>query len=209
MKSPHERITEAREAKGLTKTAFAKAVGVSQPTVTDWENGVMRPNGENLVKVCRVLEISPEWLLTGRGGHINLAPGPDIHGHVPLISWVRAGDWSEAHNPHEPGYAEDWLPCPKKNGQHTYALRVRGDSMTAQYGKSYPDGCIIFVDPDKRSPANGDRIVAKLKGSNEVTFKSFQQDAGRTWLKPLNPQHPAIMEPFSVLGTVIGKWEDE
>ena len=32
---------------------------------------------------------------------------------------------------------------------------------------------------------------------------------GRRWLKPLNPQHPPIMEPFRVLGMVIGKWEDD
>ncbi len=61
------RITEAREAAGLSKTELAKAVGVSQPTVTDWENGSMKPRGENLLRISRVLNVSPEWLATGRG----------------------------------------------------------------------------------------------------------------------------------------------
>lgn len=203
-----ERVKARRKELRLTQQELARKSGLSQTTISDIERG-RNDGSRDIVPLAKALGKSPEWVLTGRGGHTNLAPGPDIHGHVPLISWVRAGEWSEAHDPHEPGYAEDWLPCPKKNGQHTYALRVRGDSMTAPFGKSYPDGCIIFIDPDKRNPSNGARIIAKLKGSSEVTFKAFQRDAGRTWLKPLNPQHPAIMEPFAVLGTVIGKWEDE
>lgn len=139
----------------------------------------------------------------------NTEPGPDVRGLVPLISWVTAGAFEPASDPLPVGEAEDWLPMPRRNGQHTYALRVRGDSMTAPHGKSYPDGCIVFVDPEKRSPNSGDRIIAKLEGTDEVTFKQYIHEAGRTWLKPLNPQYPPITEPFKVLGTIIGKWEDE
>lgn len=139
----------------------------------------------------------------------NTEPGPDMRGLVPLISWVTAGGFEPASDPLQPGDAEDWLPMPKKNGKHTYALRVRGDSMTSPHGKSYPDGCIIFVDPEKRSPNTGDRIIAKLEGTDEVTFKQFVSDAGRVWLKALNPTYPLLTDEFKVLGTIIGKWEDE
>lgn len=80
--------------------------------------------------------------------------------------------------------------------------------MTAPYGRSYPEGCIIFVDPERRSPVNGDRIVACLADSNEVTFKIFKHEDGRQWLQPLNPSHQPLYESFTVLGTVLGKWED-
>lgn len=149
-----ERVKARRKELRLTQQELARKSGLSQTTISDIERG-RNDGSRDIVPLAKALGKSPEWVLTGRGGHTNLAPGPDIHGHVPLISWVRAGEWSEAHDPHEPGYAEDWLPCPKKNGQHTYALRVRGDSMTAPFGKSYPDGCIIFIDPDKRNPSNG------------------------------------------------------
>jgi SOS-response transcriptional repressor LexA len=42
-----------------------------------------------------------------------------------------------------------------------------------------------------------------------VTFKQFVSDAGRVWLKALNPTYPPILDEFKVLGTIIGKWEDE
>lgn len=56
---------------------------------------------------------------------------------------------------------------------------------------------------------NGERVVARLNGSNEVTFKVYKNEDGRQWLQPLNPSHEPIREPFSVIGLVIGKWEDE
>jgi len=136
-------------------------------------------------------------------------PGPEIRGRVPLISWVQAGAWNQAADPYHPGEAEDWLPCAGQHGPRTYALRVRGDSMTAPHGRSYPEGSIIFVDPDRRSPTNGARVIAKLSGTDEVTFKVIVNDAGRTWLKPLNPQHPPLLDEFKVIGTIIGTWVPE
>lgn len=137
----------------------------------------------------------------------NVAPGPDIKGRVPLISWVQAGVWNEAIDIYEPGYAEEWLPILQNGGSNAYALRVEGDSMTAGYGKSYQDGTIIIVNPDRRSPATGQRIIAKLKGSSKVTFKVYVEEDGRRWLKPLNPMHPPIYDEFEVLGTVVAKYE--
>lgn len=141
--------------------------------------------------------------------HSNVTDGPDIRGRVPLISWVQAGVWSEAVDIYEPGYAEDWLPVLRNGSQHSYALRVQGDSMTAAHGKSYPEGTIIIVDPEQRSPTSGQRIIAKLVGTNAVTFKVFVEEDGRRWLKPLNPQHPPINDEFRVLGTVMAKYEPE
>lgn len=141
--------------------------------------------------------------------HSNVEAGPDVRGRIPLISWVQAGMWSEAVDIYEPGYAERWLPFLKSNGEKTFALRVVGDSMTARFGKSYPEGCVIFVDPENRTPENGDRIIAKLEDTQEVTFKVFTKDAGRCWLRPLNDSHPPIYDAFSVVGKVIGKWEDD
>lgn len=82
--------------------------------------------------------------------------------------------------------------------------------MTAPTGNSrtYPEGCIIFVDPEKRSPLNGDRVVACLDDSNEVTFKVYKNEDGRQWLQPLNPSHEPIRDRFKIVGTVLGKWED-
>lgn len=139
----------------------------------------------------------------------NTAPAPPFQGAVPLISWITAGNWAEASDPLQPGDAQEWLPCMRAHSDKAFALRVRGDSMTAPHGRSYPEGCIVFVDPELRSPDNGARVIAKMNGTDEVTFKVYKEEDGRRWLQPLNPAHLPIRDEFRVLGTVIGKWEDE
>ena len=150
-------------------------------------------------------KLLPEKTISG------LEAGPRVRGLVPLISWVQAGSWCSAVDTFSPGDAETWLPCIAGHSEGAYALRVRGDSMTAPSGNSrtYPQGCVIFIDPGKKAPNNGDRVIAKLCGTDEVTFKIYKNEDGRQWLQPLNPSHEPIRDEFTVLGTVIGKWEDE
>lgn len=172
-----------------------------------------RPITEKTVNSAHGLMGYSGWFdeVPARDKHANTSPGPDLRGLVPLISWVQAGAWNPAADPLQPGEAEDWLPCAARHSSSAYALRVRGDSMTAPHGnaRSYPEGAIIFVDPDLRSPINGQRIIARLKKSDEVTFKVYKNEDARQWLAPLNPAHLPILDAFDVLGTVIGMWTPE
>lgn len=59
----------ARTNLGITKSAFSRLVGVSTATTTDWESGTIKMiDGRNLVKAAEVLKVTPEWLMTGKGG---------------------------------------------------------------------------------------------------------------------------------------------
>lgn len=230
MNSIAARAVAARKYAKMTQKQAEAASGVKQSDISKIERGdTERPAG--LLALARAYHVDPNWLDTGdgiapwdqgvlqpgelairfRGSPKNTEPGPDNRGNVPLISWVQAGTWNTAEDPFLPGEAERWVPCLASHSASSFALRVRGDSMTAPHGnmKTYPEGSIIFVDPERRSPANGERIIAKLEGTDEVTFKVFKEEDGRMWLAPLNPTHEPIRQPFHVLGTVIGKWEDD
>lgn len=58
------RISTRRE-KRYTQTDLAAAVGVSKSTVAAWETDAQTPSGDNLVKVARALQTTPEHLLRG------------------------------------------------------------------------------------------------------------------------------------------------
>lgn len=191
----------------------ARAIGRTPSAISQLMDGTTKSlKAETAERLQQVTGYRSAWLVSGRGPKMvggNVEPGLRLFAEVPLISWVQARDWSGAANALHPVEVEKWLPCPVTHGPDTFALRVRGDSMTAPYGRSYPEGCIIFVDPDLRSPENGQRVLAKLSASDDPTFKAYKEEDGRRWLQPLNPTHQPIREPFKVLGTVIGKWEDE
>ena len=110
---------------------------------------------------------------------------------VPVISWVQAGEWTEAIDIFSPGYGESYEETEACAGPHSFWLRVKGDSMTSPVGLSVPEGYLIRVEPDS-TPENGSLVIAKLENQEEATFKKLVIDAGNKYLKPLNPDHKII-----------------
>ncbi|MFI2810162.1 LexA family protein [Microbulbifer sp. JSM ZJ756] len=135
---------------------------------------------------------------------------PAGQGRVPMISWEDAGNLCGLDETFDPD-AVEWLPCPVSHSDQSYALRVSGDSMTSPYPgqRTYPEGAIIFVDTNKKV-TNGCRVIAKLDG--EVTFKTYSEDMGRTYLRPINPSYPAMDitdKEISFCGVVLGSFIPE
>jgi len=237
-KESFERLISVLREKKIKDADFYNSLELEYPTQT-WNKWKKRglPSKE-IPRIAERLNLNQEWLSLGTGpkfkaigriegqldgltGNIeavshppanNVEPGPDTRGYVPLISWVQAGDWCDAVVPYEPSSVEDWLPCPVSHGPNTYALRVKGDSMTAPHPgmRSYPEGTIIYVDPS-RPVTNGCRIIARQPFSNEVTFKEYREDGGKRYLKPINPQYQMqeINKDTRLCGVVIGQFIEE
>ena len=56
-------VRRLRAELGFSKSAFARAVGVSPTCVWNWEKGNTEPRPEALVLVAKVLQTSPDALL--------------------------------------------------------------------------------------------------------------------------------------------------
>lgn len=164
--------------------------------------------------ITSVLKGNPGGYIPGRDSeikdtdaHYNVTP-VEIRGYIPLISWIRAGEWDDTVDPYEIGDCEKVCPTTVPHSMATFALRVDGDSMTAPIGarRSFPHGMIIYVDPEKKTPNNGDFVVARKLGTQTATFKQLTTDEGRPVLKPLNPDrsaYPIIRDEFEIIGKVI------
>lgn len=207
------RIRQAIKKTGKTQMEIAELVGVSNAAVTKWlKSGSIAI--DTLTRLAKVTDNSFEWLATGSEGLNNIEPVPTKSNMsmVPLVSWVQAGSFCDAPDNIAQHQAEEYLPCPAAIGPRGYALTVKGDSMTSPHSgdKSYPDGCVIYIDPDKEV-TNGCRVVAHIEGTDQVTFKTYVEDAGRRYLKPINPQYPMIdiTEHTRICGVVVCKVDFE
>ncbi len=221
-----ERLQALMTKKEMTQYSLAAVSGVPQPTIQRILTGKSKdPRRSNIEKIANPLDTTAEYLLTGKQEPIfnnkvielyKTHPNTieiNIFDSVPVVSWVAAGNWEDVADPYEPGSSDSWLPCPKKHGERTFALRVDGVSMENLGGKySYSDGDIIFVDPSIR-PENGSRVVVRLEGEKQATFKQLIIEGGKKYLKPLNPSWPDKIIPINgnatICGVVIGKWVEE
>ena len=59
-----ERIKEARINKGLKQDELAVMIGEKPKGVlSNWENNKNKPNAEQIIRLCKVLEVNPSYLL--------------------------------------------------------------------------------------------------------------------------------------------------
>jgi SOS-response transcriptional repressor LexA len=226
----HEALDDAgvrTRGRGVDIHKHLVKVGAEKSTqaISKWLNGDAIPEADSMAVLCSWLNVRREWLEYGvlpkeqiRTNNIHqfaVSNGSNVSkitkpfGKVPLISWVQAGAWCEANFEQNDG--ETWLSCPVQISESGYALKVLGDSMTNPGpGRSYPTGCIIFVDPEAETKT-GDRVIARVPRTNEATFKILVEDAGRQFLRPINPQYPIIdiTEETHICGKVVGSFIPE
>lgn len=62
----NERIHQTRRTLKMTQEALGKRVGVSKATISQWEAGITKPNGENLIRLAEALGVTAEFILEGK-----------------------------------------------------------------------------------------------------------------------------------------------
>ncbi len=63
-----ERLRLAMDAASMSQAELARQVGVKPPSINGWLNGKAKfLRGENLLAAARALQVSQEWLATGKG----------------------------------------------------------------------------------------------------------------------------------------------
>lgn len=209
----HERIARAIMVSGKKKGEVAAYCGVANSAVTQWINGDSKGlKPENLFALAELTGFRAEWLAVGKGperdidSNVKPALQPTRSFDYPEISWVQAGMPVEAI---ELLRSKDELAVHGSDawaGTHGFWLRVTGPSMTSPTMPTFPEGMLILVAPGVM-PENGQFVVAKIVGgdTHEATFKQFIRDAGRSYLKPLNPAFPTIPldDGWTIVGTVV------
>jgi len=60
-----ERIFERIKQLSMTQKEFAKKAGIQQSTISEWKKNRTNPSSDKILAICKALDVSPEWLLSG------------------------------------------------------------------------------------------------------------------------------------------------
>jgi transcriptional regulator with XRE-family HTH domain len=213
-KTWNERLSEALKDSPYNKSEFAKAVGVSSPTVTDWTSGEIKEIGaERAARACRVLGINSRWLLEGKGPKTGATSQDDMPGDYLAIPFrkvkLRASlDNSDGFEIHFDGdddgleplyYRRDWI---KKSGytvENLVARKVSGSSMEpALY-----DGDKVLINMGSKKPKNG--VVFWVIVDGHPCIKRLRKRGTEWWVTSDNPAHAKTDLPLENGGQIIGE----
>jgi phage repressor protein C with HTH and peptisase S24 domain len=158
-----QRLRDRRKALGLDVSELAKAIGVSQPAVSQWEIGITAPSRKKVGKLAQILRVPVSWLVTDEDAQqaAREPAGPTTIAALPIdvpVLGVAVGgnDGDFRLN----GQVVDYVRRPPgiASLKNVYGLWLVGESMSP-WNK---DGDLIYVSP-ARPPVVGDHVVVQLQ----------------------------------------------
>lgn len=147
------RLRAEREKHFGSAAAFAKAIGVPVSTYNAHERaeeGGRDYKPKTAQKYARRLQVSAEWLLTGRGSDIAEQPQDDAPHVVRVVGYVGAGSAVHFYEVEQENLDE--VQAPEGVGVTTVAVEIKGDSLGSMF-----DRWLVFYD-DLRVPVTDDMI---------------------------------------------------
>ena len=60
-----EKILGLIHERGMTQKQFSESTGILQSTISEWKKKKTNPTSEKIMVICKVLDVTPEWLLSG------------------------------------------------------------------------------------------------------------------------------------------------
>lgn len=209
----------AKSESGISQEDVCERMGwTSQSAFSQYVNGYIALNLNAVIGLaqvfgCTVADISPHYAaqlarVMGEPSDVFEVIGDYSAAHLqryPLITWEQLEESGFSVQSMSATDVSRWIPnsTEAELSDQAFALRLKDDSMSAA-GSPFNPGVGIWVEPELADRVvAGDFVIAAIPSRNRGTFRQLAEDAGRLFLKPLNPMYPAIHEDFRVLGKVI------
>lgn len=199
------RIKELRSQKKMTQLEFSSLFGVDNSQFSKIEGGKLQPTLSLLMEISSKLDVSADWLLTGKGEMLvrensNLAQGP-LEG-FPLVSPRAVAGFSNVDFRIEEQDIQARYVVPKfKHKQVDFMIEIEGSSMYPKYNSGDVIACKIinerhFIQWNKTHVvATKDQgiIVKRIKPSERENCLCMVSD---------NKDYPAFDVPMDEIGGV-------
>jgi len=180
----------------LSQKEFATKAGISQNSVSRYENGTTEPGSEVIARICRTFQVDSTWLLTGeglihKGFEPTKSPAQDGSILVPLSSFApSAGGGAFCDG----DYIKEWVPVPKViidwagvPPKSMCLVHASGTSMEP----TIRDGELLFLDRRCDYPNNDGVYVLRI--DSVLVLKRLQViPGGALQILSDNPAFPPI-----------------
>ena len=179
-----ETIKQIRKTHYLNQTEFANRIGVTQGAVSQWENGLTRPNLDQLRALSAAFNMSVNEIVDNAEDE----PRRELdsiritRAAVPILGTIACGQRITPDTTPE-GHAD--LP---EGVRADFALRCKGDSMEP----TLKDGDIILI---RRQPEVENGQIAAVNVNGETTLKRVYFRGDGLHLIADNPGYQPIFIP--------------
>lgn len=200
-------VKRRRQALGWTLQRVCDETGGALYTgyLSDIEKDKSNPTIDKAHAIASVLGTTIDELIQESIGS-DVARAPTEHAtRAPVLPWEMAVEWVQ--NPdisRLPGGTPWEVPLDSKS-RRGFFLRLNDESMHAPAGPAFPNGALIFVDPELQPQVN-DFVVGYCDDPTAPTFKKLVKSGSQHYLQALNPQFPVVQIDgnFRAIGVVIG-----
>lgn len=163
-----QRIKQARKNKKFSQTSLAEIIGVTQPTIGNWESGHHEPRHAVISRIAEALDVRRLWLMSGMEAPedgkplappVLIEPNPYLTTpivHVAVLDWPhKASDLKKKRSiPHRHLAASLWALQP-------FALVVQDEAMANEF----PNGSIVVFDAARAKLYDGEFYLFEWNGS--------------------------------------------
>lgn len=193
-------IREARERLGLSQTQLAKRIGVSRPTIHNWEDEEHAVTKKHAPKLAKVLGLPMEALNPHSGsGVVFLERGHPI-GSVVLIQWSDLKRIAGGRSVMSAVAKASFIQTDTDYAEDCFAVRVDDQSMEP----AFRVGEIVIVDP-KINPQKNDAVIARLdKGDEHVLRYYIPRRCGAFDLQAENPNWHTVTINAKTTAQILG-----
>ena len=195
------RLKELRKAKGLSLKKLAEVLGVSESTVSLYENSKREASYTVLLKLSEYFKVSIDYLLGADEAYEDGEKNP-YSIYIPILESV-----SITENEIECHYSAEKESIELGSNEDFFYFKMHGDSMAPQISS----GDIALI--KKQSNIESGSIAAVIYGDNPVMLRRVVKNGEITVLHPFNPKFESFFvnskEKITILGVVtetIKKW---
>ncbi len=200
-----ERIKYSRKKIAMKQADLAHRLGVSQPTVANWESGVHDPRQLMLAKIAEAVSASLGWLASGERSALEKDKQPAAaylrRGliHVPIVLMADIAGLADDSEMDFHTFATDYIPVTAGN-YRVFSVFVEDPAMDLAFAGE----TLAVIDPSLKRPSDGDLVLMARPGQ-EPYVRKWRANPIRLEPMSSNPAfQPTTVESLDgVLGSVV------